>query len=309
MNTPSDALAEPRSGLEVTATTEGSAARRLYWSVRRELWENRSIYLAPLVTAALFLVGFFLGLVGLPERIRAASALGPLQQQEAIQQPYVIVALMLMAVALLVAVFYCVDALFGERRDRSVLFWKSLPVSDLTTVLVKASVPILLLPLVTFAITVVTQLVMLLTSGVVLALSGTSAAPLWTHVPILEVPAINLVHLVGFHGLWYAPFYGWLLLASAWAKRAPFLWAALPPVVIGVVERLALGTSRFATMLQDRAMGGPEPAASEGGMTMAMLASPPLGQFLISPGLWVGLVITAVFLFAATRLRRTRGPI
>ena len=286
-----------------------SALHRLYWSVRRELWENRSLYLAPLAVATLFLVGFCIGLIGLPARTRAALALGPEEQRVAIEQPYVIVAIMLMAVALLVAVFYCLDALYGERRDRSVLFWKSLPVSDLTTVLSKASIPILVLPLLTFAITVATQLVMLLVSSAVLAVSGMSAAPLWTHVPIHELAGINLVHLVGYHGLWYAPFYAWLLLASAWAKRAPFLWAALPLVAVGVVEKLALGTSRFAAMLQYRVMGGPEPLASEGGMTMDMLASRPLGHFMISPGMWIGLVVAAGFLAVAVRLYRTRGPI
>ena len=61
--------------------------------------------------------------------------------------------------------FYCLDALYGERRDRSILFWKSLPVSDLTTVLSKASIPIVVLPLLTFAVTVATQLIMLLSAA------------------------------------------------------------------------------------------------------------------------------------------------
>ena len=155
----------------------------LLWSVRRELWENRSIYLAPLAVAALFLVGFLVTLVRLPERMRAASALAPLQRQEAIEQPYVIAAVVLMAIAMLVAVFYSVDALYGERRDRSILFWKSMPVSDLTTVLSKASIPILVLPLVTFAVTVATQFLMLLTSTAVLAASGMSVSTLVTVPP------------------------------------------------------------------------------------------------------------------------------
>ncbi|CAN5895350.1 ABC transporter permease [soil metagenome] len=279
------------------------------WSVRRELWENRSIYLAPLAVAALFLAGFFIGLVGLPGRMRAALALGPAERQAALEQPYVIVAIMLMAVAILVAVFYSLDALYGERRDRSILFWKSMPVSDLTTVISKASIPILVLPLVTFAVTVATQLVMLLASSAVLAASGLSVATLWTHVPFFEVSRINLVHVVAFHGIWHAPFFGWLLMVSAWAKRAPFLWATLPPVAIGVVEKLAFNTSHFATLVQVHFMGGPMPGESADGMTMDMLSSRPLGHFLTSPGLWVGMAITAVFLAAAVRLYRNRAPI
>jgi ABC-2 type transport system permease protein len=281
----------------------------LSWSIRRELWENRSIYVGPLAVAAIFLVGFFIGLIGLPSRIRAALALGPMEQRAAIEQPYVIAAIMLMAIALIIAVVYCLDAFYGERRDRSILFWKSLPVSDLTTVLSKASIPILVIPLVTFAVTVATQLIMLLASSAVLAGSGISPGTMWAHVPLFKTSLINFGHLVMYHGIWYAPFYGWLLMVSAWANRAPFLWATLPPIAIGVVERVAFNTSHFGAMVRYRFIGDPASAAPDGGMTMDMLAPHSLGEYLTSPGLWVGLAVTAAFLFAAVRLRRHRGPI
>jgi ABC-2 type transport system permease protein len=285
------------------------AVRRLSWAVRRELWENRSVYLAPLGVAAVFLAGFFIGLFRLPGSIRAASALGPMQQQEAVQQPYVVAALALMAIGLLVAVVYCLDALYGERRDRSILFWKSLPVSDLTTVLSKASIPLLVLPLVTLAATVGTHAVMLLASSAVLAASGTSAETLWRHVPFFDVSVASFAHVVAFHGLWYAPFYGWLLLVSAWAKRVPFLWATLPVVAIGVVEKIAFDTSYVAATLRDRLTGGAQLSGSAGPMTLEMMAPEALGRLVTSPGLWAGFALTAVFLFAAVRLRRSRGPV
>jgi ABC-2 type transport system permease protein len=285
------------------------AVRRLSWAVRRELWENRSVYLAPLGVAAVFLAGFFIGLFRLPGSIRAASALGPMQQQEAVQQPYVVAALALMAIGLLVAVVYCLDALYGERRDRSILFWKSLPVSDLTTVLSKASIPLLVLPLVTLAATVATHAVMLLASSAVLAASGTSAETLWRHVPFFDVSVATFAHVVAFHGLWYAPLYGWLLLVSAWAKRVPFLWATLPVVAIGVVEKIAFDTSYVAATLRDRLTGGAQLSGSAGPMTLEMMAPEALGRLVTSPGLWAGFALTAVFLFAAVRLRRSRGPV
>jgi ABC-2 type transport system permease protein len=259
--------------------------------------------------AAVFLAGFFIGLFRLPGSIRAASALGPMQQQEAVQQPYVVAALALMAIGLLVAVVYCLDALYGERRDRSILFWKSLPVSDLTTVLSKASIPLLVLPLVTLAATVATHAVMLLASSAVLAASGTSAETLWRHVPFFDVSVASFAHVVAFHGLWYAPLYGWLLLVSAWAKRVPFLWATLPVVAIGVVEKIAFDTSYVAATLRDRLTGGAQLSGSAGPMTLEMMAPEPLGRLVTSPGLWAGFALTAVFLFAAVRLRRSRGPV
>ena len=215
---------------ESSADAAIPATRRLYWAVRRELWENRSIYLAPLAVAALILVGFLISTISLPGKIRAASALSPMQQHNLIAEPYLIAAGLMMLTTLAVGVFYSLDALYGERRDRSILFWKSLPVSDLTTVLSKAITPVVILPLVTFAITAMVQWIMLLVSSLVLLGNGVSAAPIWTHASLFEKWLMLLYHFITIHGLWYAPIYGWLLLVSAWARRAPFLWAGLPPL-------------------------------------------------------------------------------
>ena len=286
-----------------------SATRTLYWSVRRELWENRSIYIAPLAVAALILFGFLISTIHLPSKMRAAAALDPMQQRVLIVQPYKFAALLLMATYLIVATFSCLDALHGERRDRSILFWKSLPVSDLTTVLSKISIPLVVLPLLTFAITSATQFIMLLLNTAVLAGKGISVAPLWT-LPWFQMSLMLLYHLLAMHGLYYAPIYGWLLMVSAWARRAVFLWAGLPLLAMGVVEKIAFNTTHFAAMLGDRIGGGPEaityPAQSSAMQEMTLLT---VGKFLISPSLWIGLAIFAAFLAAAVRLRRYQGPI
>ena len=310
MNT-SDTLAGSQLQADAAVSIPISPARLLYWSIRRELWENRSIYIAPLAVGAVALIGFMVSAIQLPAKMRAALNLEPMQQHVAIGQHFVVVALMLMFTEIVVAAFYSLDALYGERRDRSLLFWKSLPVSDLTVVISKASIPILVLPLVTFAATVVAQLLMLLVGSAVLAGSGMDASMLWTHVPFLKTSAINLYHLVMFHGIWYAPFYAWLLLVSAWAKRTPLLWAAFPPVAIGLFEKFAFNTSYFANMLLNHFTGGAQSGSGEKatGMTMEMMAGEHPGHILISPGLWIGLALTAAFLFAAARLRRSRGVI
>jgi ABC-2 type transport system permease protein len=311
MNTQSNAIPESPLESQVIAPTVIPATRLMYWSVRRELWENRSIYIAPLAVAALFLFGFLISTIHLRDKMRAALALTPAQQHELIEQPYTFAALLIMGATFIVGVFYCLDALHGERRDRSILFWKSLPVSDLTTVLSKASILLVVLPLLTFAITVVTQWIMLLLSTAVLLGSGISVATLWAHVPLFQMDVMLLYHLLAIHSLWYAPIYGWLLLVSAWARRAAFLWAALPILAISVVEKIAFNTSHFATLLVSRLGGGPEDAAFpvSSGMSMDPLTHLSVGQFLISPGLWIGLAITAAFLVAAVRLRHSQGPI
>ena len=210
MSTQSNAI--PQSALASGAgnCNQISIARRVYWSVKREVWESRSIYIAPLAVAAVILLGFFVSAIRLPAKVREASGMTPLQLGDMFAQPYDIAALALMAVTLVVAAFYCLDALHGERRDRSILFWKSLPVSDLMTVLSKATIPLLLLPLITFLITVALHVSMLLLSAAILLVSGQSLAIL-SHLR-LGIRWIELLyHLLIGHGLYYAPFYGWFL--------------------------------------------------------------------------------------------------
>jgi ABC-2 type transport system permease protein len=163
-----------------------------------------------------------------------ASLLDSAQQHDLIAMRYELSAALIMGTALIVGVFYSLDALYGERRDRSILFWKSLPVSDLTAVLSKLTIPLVILPLVSFAISLATQFIMLLLSSVILILlsSGVNIAALWTEVSFFHVSLGLLYHLLTVHGLWCAPLYGWLLMVSAWAPRAPFIWAFLPPFVI-----------------------------------------------------------------------------
>jgi ABC-2 type transport system permease protein len=305
MNTQSEAMAQLEANVTVPVVIP--ASRRLYWSVRRELWENRSIYVAPLAVAAVFLVAFLIGAIHPPVKMRDAMALDPMRHQDLVEQPYTFVAFLLMGTTLIVAMFYCLEALYSERRDRSILFWKSLPVSDLTTVLAKLSIPLVILPLVTFAITIVTQWIMLLLSSALMLARGQSVAALWSHLPLFQMSLMLLFHIVAIHGLQFAPVYSWMLLVSSWARRAPLLWAVLPPLAIGVAEKIAFHTSHFAALLGYLLGGGPEVVT--GKMQMLPLTPLAVGEFFINPGLWVGLAIAAAFLAAAVRLRRYREPI
>jgi ABC-2 type transport system permease protein len=274
------------------------------------LWENRWLYIAPLWVAGLFLCGFLIGTVRLPREIRGLSMGFQSSANGTLATPYNFAEFALMAAMFVVALFYSLESLYGERRDRSILFWKSLPVSDLTTVLSKACIPVLVLPLITFALTVVTHCAMLLLASVVLLADGQSLSILWRHLPLPVMWVALFYHLLCIHGLWYAPFYGWLMLVSAWARRAPFLWALLPPFAIGVVEKVAFNTTDFGKMLADRFSGGPDAAeVMDAGMSIHMLAHLHPVRFLLSPGLWVGFAFAAACWFAAVRLRRYRGPI
>jgi len=214
-----------------------------------------------------------------------------------------------------VAIFFCLDALYGERRERSILFWKSLPVSDRTTVLSKAVFPLALLPLFGFALGVTVQFIVLLWETFLLIASGVDPALLWGEVRWLEMPVVLLYGIAAFT-LWHAPLYGWLLLISGWARRMPILWALLPQIVLSIVEKIAFNTNYVARFMQHRMLGA---------MTAAFdIAAPPVrgkfplldrvtqlapGKFLLTPGLWLGLLFAAACIAAAIRLRRYREPI
>jgi ABC-2 type transport system permease protein len=149
---------------------------------------------------------------------------------------------------------------------------------------------------------------MLLWSTLIHAVSGSGTAG--THLLLVQMWVMLLYHLFAVHGLWYAPFYGWLLLVSAWAKRAALLWAVISVAAIAIAERILLGSQIFLSLLEGRLMGGPAGDFGPGGnVLMPPLSQLTPGRFLISPGLWVGLLLSALFLTLAVRLRRQRGPI
>src|SRR6266699_6092527 len=302
MNTPSNTA--PESPNQSQGTAAMPPTRPFYWSVWRELWENHSIYIAPSIVSAIILFGSFVGSFHLPGRRQNALLLDPARRRAAIELPYDIVAVMLIFTAFIIGVFYCLDALHGERRERSILFWKSLPVSDLTTVLSKTIIPLVVLPLVSFAIIVVTQFIMLLISTVAL-LSNGLATTTWANFNLFRQSLILLYGLIAI-ALWHAPIYGWALLVSGWARRATFLWAILPLLAIGFFEKITFNTSYFASMLKDRLLGFAPEAFAFSAHTVPQLTP---GRYLSTPGLWLGLVFAAAFILAAVRLRRYRGPL
>ncbi len=304
MNPTSNVMPESSVASQAIAAAHIPAIRRLYWSIRRELWEHRSTYVAPLAAAAIFLFGF---LIALPHHLRGVRTLD--QAHQVLDIPYQLAGALIMGTAFIVGIFYSLDALYGERRDRSILFWKSLPVSDLTTVLSKLTIPLIILPVLSFAIAVVTQFIMLLLSSVVLLGSGLNLGMYWAHSSFFHLSVILLYHILTVHGLWYAPIYGWLLLVSVCAPRAPFIWAFLPPFVIWGLEKIAFNSSHFLTLMTYR-LNGPQPTTKiPDTHLMDMLSALTPAQFFSTPGLWTGLLVAVAFLFAAVRLRRYRGPI
>ena len=305
------ALPDPERVNQPAAGASRAAIRPFYWSVWRELWENHCRYIAPLIVAGVQVIGLAISTSGMAERRRGVLLLDPLKQRHIIEQPYDLVAMVTIFTIFIVGIFYTLDALHGERRDRSILFWKSLPVSDLTTVLSKIVVPLVVLPLIGFILAIVVQIMMLLMSSIVLAVHGVSPATTWAHFSLPFNWFVLFYGLIAI-ALWHAPIYGWLLLVSGWARRATFLWAVLPLIALQIFERITFGTSYIGSFVRYRLIGFAPDAFDFRGRshpTIDTLAQLTPGNYLSTPGLWIGLVVAAVFVFVAVRLRRCQGPI
>ena len=312
-----DSAAHDRA-IEASEATRPEAARvrSLEWSVRRELWQNPWILIGPLAAGFILIASFVLGMIVAPERVAGLLALAAERHDAAGREhgfATTAAAAMVALGALMVGVFYCLDALQGERLDRSILFWKSLPVSDVTTVLSKACIPLVVLPLLVFAVTLGVQGLMLLTSTFALIATGRDPAALWRELPLLEMPVVLLYSIVVMTSL-HAPLYAWLLMVSAWARRRAALWAFLPPLGIIAAERMVFGQSRLRDLIERLIMG---PFAPSFALDPTRAAPPPVIDRITQldpaavfgrPGVWIGLGLTAAFLFIAIRLRRDREP-
>jgi ABC-2 type transport system permease protein len=278
---------------------------RFLWSVRRELWEHRSIYIAPLAVAVVVLIGIFIHAVSLPELFRNISTKSASAQRDLLAASYSAAAVVLMLTSVLVGCFYCLDALYGERRDRSILFWKSLPVSDSITVWSKASIPLIVLPLFTFAVVMMVQVIVLIVSSIVIYGSGLDVTKYWSHLPFLQMPT-GVLYFLAALALWYTPIYAWCLLVSCWAQRAVFVWAIAPVLALVAIERTTVKSGFFTELVTSRVVGLFSQAFSK---TNEDNVIPDPLKLFSTPELWIGLAIAAAFIIATIKLRRRRDPL
>jgi ABC-2 type transport system permease protein len=305
----------------VAPATAPRPVRPFYWSVRRELWENRSLFIAPLVAGGIAIIALILNAMHLQQGMQALSVLTPEKQRMLVSGVNGGIAFLITMVMNITVFFYLLDALQGERKDRSVLFWKSLPVSDTTAVLGKLFTALAMSAAIVIVVTLATQLIVLLVATVIVMIGGVSPAPIWNNLQLFQL-TVALIYAQVALSLWYAPIAAWLLLVSAWAKRVAILWAVLPPVAIMLFERVAIGTHYVQDMLAYRLRDGVATAfirrthdadIAIGGVNSIAArdvfdALNPVG-FFTNPWLWVGLVVAAGLVAAAIWMRRYREPI
>lgn len=227
------------------------AWKTLFWLVKREFWEHRGSFLwAPVITGGIMLLLTTMGLITAEVfRMRSgvqingidfnaitahmdADALTTLGN--AFDVSIVSPAFLIGIVMFVVIFFYCLGSLYDDRRDRSILFWKSLPISDRDTVLSKVLCATLLAPAIAIATSVVTGLLLLILMTVTASLHGANLWQMLTLAHPFRVIA-NMLGMLPLYALWALPTVGWLMLCSAWARNKPFLWALIIPVGTGTL--------------------------------------------------------------------------
>jgi ABC-2 type transport system permease protein len=296
--------------------------------LQRELWEHRSIYVAPLVIALLIALLSITGQVAVSAfgqevdlTIIGLSNLGANERAAAIGVVTSGIALMLMMSMAVLSVFYLLDTLYTERRDKSILFWRSLPVTDAETVISKLATAVLVIPLVTFVVVVLTQIFVLSVSSMwISGRGGDGWSLIWQSAPLFQNWLGTLVFFLAVP-LWFVPYAGWFLFVSAWTRRSPFLVAILPLLVVPMVERIVVGTSffrdaifgRFTTMPLFKGLDGAgivfgddQPPALEADARVTLITLIDLPKYLSDPALWIGLVVGGLFTAAAIYVRRYR---
>ena len=293
--------------------------------VRRELWEHRAIYIAPLVIALVMSLMSLTGQVTISAfghevdlAIIGASSAGEIERQAAINAILTVFTSIFALGAWILMIFYSLDALYAERRDKSILFWRSLPVTDAETVISKLLTAVLVIPLTAFAFVVVTHLLNLILWSIWLSIQGGDAGHLlWSAAPLFDNWAATLIIAVAMP-LWLSPLIGWFLFVSVFTRRSPLLIAFLPMFVVPMLEKMVSSTSLFWDAIFVRSVRPPlfkgidvsrifdEDNFQIAADTASLLAKIDLARFLSSPSMWLGLVVCGLFTTAAIYIRRYR---
>ncbi|MEM8817635.1 MAG: hypothetical protein AAGE85_17580 [Pseudomonadota bacterium] len=294
--------------------------------LKREFWEHRSIWVAPaaiafvsvLLTATGLVIGSnFKEVVNLA--IVGASNVGEGERRAMITAALSgFIAIFVIAMWIL-TIFYCLDALYAERKDKSILFWRSLPITDTETVVSKLLIAVIVIPAVTFVAIVASQLLSLIIMSIWISVQGGSPGHLlWDFGALFDVWTFTLFFILSIP-LWLAPLIGWFLFVSAFTKRSPLLVAFLPIFVVPALERMVFGTSLLFDAIFVRSFKTPlfgnlnlpgelidEDHFQMSAEMMSIMSLVDFSGFLLSPSLWIGFLVCGLFATAAVFVRRYR---
>lgn len=315
--------------------------QKITWLLKREFWENKGgFFWAPVwaggISLVLTIMAMTMGQLAIKRSDNVMingldfnqfrQDLNPEQAQhlaDAVSISIASAAFWPLLVLGFVVFFYCLASLYDERKDRSVLFWKSLPVSDAQTVGSKLISAALTAPLIAIAVGIVCMLGFALIVSMFAMINGMNPLPLFSPIKILTHLSL-LVAMLPLYALWALPAIGWLMLCSAWAKRTPFLWAIMIPVFAGIfitwfgfMKVFDLSATWFWQHIVARILLSVFPGSWLGQIDVSMVVQseslPSYGQLLAmnygvlaSPSAWIGVVVGIAMLAGAVYLRRWR---
>ena len=294
--------------------------------LKREIWEHRSIYVTPVAIASIVTLGTLAALVfagGFAKELDlaifgATNLAGDAERKVVLTGFFIGTSWLFLFAAGVLTIFYTLDSLYAERKDKSILFWRSLPITDAEAVLAKLATALLVIPLCTIVAVIATHIVNLIVTSIwVSAKGGDAGLLIWGSVPLLDNWLAGLIVMLA-TALWMSPFVGWFLFVSAYTKRSPLLMAFMPLVLIPLLEVIFLRSSMFVEAVFGR--GGMIPLFR--GMDLgaffdedklrvneefvSLLAQLDVMKFLTSVSLWTGVIVCGIFVTAAIYVRRYR---
>lgn len=297
--------------------------------VQREIWEHRSIWVTPaavatittLLAVAMVLAVAAFGEILNPEIEKIADATVPESVRRVALAGFLLgnTTVFLIAMWFLV-IFYCLDALYAERKDKSILFWRSLPITDAETVASKLLTVFIAIPLATLAAVVVSHLLNLIIVSIWLAAEGANPGRfIWGAVPLFDTWAAVATILIAVP-IWMAPLLGWFLFISSWAKSGPLLRAVLPIAILPILEYIVFRSwtlgEAIVTRLSLVTMPIFDSITSAGfdeddldsilATNLSLVSWLDYGSFLGSLEVWAGLIVCGLFSTAAIYMRRYR---
>ncbi|MGH8306775.1 MAG: hypothetical protein ACRER0_00725 [Gammaproteobacteria bacterium] len=309
-----------------------------YWIlVKREIWEHRSFWIVPIVIGCLAILGTLYGSgalivaahqgmvsingnisMTLVDRVRAARA-------------FILGSAGIFNVAMLLMVwFYLMDSLYADRKDRSILFWKSLPLSDSRLVLSKLFTGMVTAPALMLLIVIIAEIIIGILFVIAAGIAGINLLSVALQPGTIILAWITLAFALIVQSIWLLPFYGWFLLCSAWAKKLVLAWAVLIPLGFMAAEGIIFHTGyiahaifghigRMFTMLMSGRYSinnvsigpsidinnGHEPLTS----ASALMTLGSVGRIFALPEMWIGVGIGIIFILGAIWLRHNRSEI
>lgn len=313
--------------------------KTMKWLLKREMWENKGMLVwTPIVIAGAVIALIFTGLIfGKVEHMQlygqpisvTIEGTARMKIAEAMAELYVTAGMPILMMLGLLVFFYCLNALHDERRDRSLLFWKSLPVSDTTTVLSKLVTAVVVAPLITLAVAVAVGLLVVLAACVFLLVHGTNMFGALLATPQLYLTPLRLVGVLPVYILWALPTVGWLLMVSSMARSKVFLWAVGTPIISTLLLvwaqkmlHFSLDSLWFANHITARILLGVVPGSwigferpvldltsNERSLAVSKLIFDASWSTLASPSVWIGAAAGVAMIVVAIIMRRRREEV